>query len=76
VELRALSLKPHRFRRIGMLLQREGAQKPSVKAWLDLSGSHWIVGATVGCCCKIAISPTIMPGMLPDRRARHFFYFF
>jgi DNA-binding transcriptional LysR family regulator len=34
--LRALSLKPRRFRRIGMLLQREGAQKPSVKAWLDL----------------------------------------
>jgi hypothetical protein len=43
VELRALSLKPYRFRRIGMLLQREGAQKPSVNAWLDLSGSHWIV---------------------------------
>jgi DNA-binding transcriptional LysR family regulator len=40
--LRALSLKPRRFRRIGMLLQREGPQKPSVKAWLDLSGSHRI----------------------------------
>jgi DNA-binding transcriptional LysR family regulator len=34
--LRTLRLRPQRFRRIGVLLQREGPQKPSVKAWLDL----------------------------------------
>jgi len=47
-----------------------------------LSPGPWLVGTTkvysgVGADIVMeSISPTIMPGMLPDRRARHFFYFF